>query len=113
YGASLTAWMRRGGRVSGFVSLERSRQVQDATNLSEDFRSSTFRWRTRMNLEGSVTDDFAVEGRFSYTPPVDMPRGRSDGRFSTVSGFRYRLFARGASVRMSFEDPLGLQESSF
>lgn len=113
YGASLTAWMRRGGRVSGFVSLEGSRQVQDATNLSEDFRSSAFRWRTRMNLEGSVTDDFAVEGRFSYTPPVDMPQGRSDGRFSTDFGFRYRLFDRRASLRMSFEDPLGLQESSF
>ena len=113
YGASLTAWMRRGSAVSGYVSLDGSRQIQDASNLSADYSSRSFRWRTRANLEAVVTPELSAEGRFTYSPAVDLPQGRSDARWSTDFGFRYRFLERRASLRMSFEDPFGLEGSSF
>lgn len=113
YGATLTAWLPRGQPVTGFVSVGGNKNVQDATNLSARYANSSFRWETRANLEGTVTSDLSVEGRFTYTPAVDMPQGRTDARVSTDFGLRYRFLDRRASLRMSFEDPLGLQRSSF
>jgi len=113
YGATLTTWLPRGQPVTGFVSIGGNKNVQDATNLSARYSNSSFRWQTRANLEGAVTDDLSVEGRFTYTPAVDLPQGRTDARVSTDFGLRYRFLDRRASLRMSFEDPLGLQRSSF
>lgn len=113
YGASLTAWLPRGNRINGFVRLGADRTVRDASNLAERYSGSSLRWQTRANLEAVVTEELSVEGRFSYFPAVDLPQGRSDARVSTDFGLRYRFLDRRASLRMAFEDPLGLQETSF
>jgi hypothetical protein len=113
YGATVTAWLRRGQPVNGMVSVGGSRDVRDASNLSDRYSSSSFRWQTRTNLEAVITEQLSAEGRFSYSPAVDLPQGRSDARVSTDFGLRYRFLDRKGSLRMSFEDPLGLQGSSF
>lgn len=113
YGATLTAWLPRGERLSGFVSVGGNRAARDASNLAERYSSSSFRWQTRLNLEAMVTDGLSVESRTSYRPAVDLPQGRTDAQVSTDFGIRYRFLDRQASLRMSFQDPLGLRESSF
>jgi hypothetical protein len=113
YGATVTAWLRRGEVVNGYVSVGANRQVRDASNLSDRYSGSSFRWETRTNLEAVITEQLSAEGRFSYSPAVDLPQGRSDARVSTDFGLRYRFLDRKASLRMSFQDPLGLQGTSF
>lgn len=113
YGASLTAWLPRGSRINGYVRAGADRTVRDASNLAERYSGSSLRWQTRANLEVVMTEALSVEGRFSYFPAVDLPQGRSDARVSTDFGLRYRFLDRRAALRMAFEDPLGLQETSF
>ncbi|MDZ7780711.1 MAG: TonB-dependent receptor [Gemmatimonadota bacterium] len=112
YGATLTAWLPRGERVSGFVSVGGNRTARDASNLADRYSSSSLRWQTRVSLEAMVTEKLSVESRSSYRPAVDLPQGRSDAQISTDFGLRYRFLDRQASLRMAFEDPLGLRESS-
>ena len=113
YGATLTAWLPRGQTINGYVSVGANRQIRDASNLSDRYSSSSFRWQTRTNLEAAITDQVSAEGTFSYSPAVDLPQGRSDARLSTDFELRYRFLDRKASLRMSFQDPLGLQGTSF
>ncbi len=110
YGASVTAWLPRGSTVNGFLRVGGDRTVRDASNLSDRYSGSSLRWQTRLNLETTLTEDLSVEGQFNYSPAVDLPQGRSDARVSTDFGLRYRFMDRRASLRMSFEDPLGLQD---
>jgi hypothetical protein len=112
YGASLTYSLRQRDGWGGHVSISGRRQVRDASNLAERYSGSSFRWSSRANINARVTDALSAQGSFSYSPPADLPQGRSDARYTGDVGLRYRLLDDRASIRLSLRDPFGLQESS-
>lgn len=112
YGASLTYSLRQREGWNGRVSISGRRQVRDASNLAERYSGSTFRWSTRANVNARITGDLSAQADFSYSPPTDLPQGRSDARYAGDFGIRYQLLDDRASIRLSLEDPFGLRETS-
>ncbi|MDZ7780572.1 MAG: TonB-dependent receptor [Gemmatimonadota bacterium] len=112
YGASLSYRIHRWHGWAGDVSLSARRQNRDASNLEERYSGTATRLSSRVNIDGRVTDDFRVQGSFSYQPGQDLPQGRTDARIRADFGARYRLLDDRASVRLSLRDPFALQQSS-
>ena len=112
WGATLSYSIRERNGIGGHVSLTGRRMVRDASNLADRYSGDSFRWSTRANLSARITSELSAEGNFSYSPPTDLPQGRSDARYSSDLGFRYRLLDNRASLRLSLRDPFGLQETS-
>jgi hypothetical protein len=112
YGAMAAIWLPRTETINGFVSMGASGQVRNASNLSEDYSSSSSRWDMRANVEIVMGGQLSTELRFAYFPPVDLPQGRSDAQASADLGLRYRFLARKASLDVAVQDPFGLRGSS-
>jgi hypothetical protein len=88
------------------------RNVRDASNLAERYSGSSFRWSSRANVDAAITSSLTAQANFSYSPPTDLPQGRTDARYSTDLAIRYRLLDNRASIRLSLRDPFGLREQS-
>jgi iron complex outermembrane recepter protein len=112
YGASLTYSLPRRGTWGGRVSISGRRNVRDAGNLADRYSGSSFRWSSRANLEVALTDALSTQWNFSYSPPTDLPQGRTDARYASDLALRYRLLDDRASIRLSLRDPFGLREQS-
>lgn len=112
YGASLTYSLRERDGWGGHVSVSGRRQVRDASNLAERYSGSSFRWSSRAHVSARITDALSAQGDFSYSPPADLPQGRSDARYTGDMGLRYRFLDGRASVRLSLRDPFGLRQTS-
>lgn len=112
YGASLTYSLRRRDGWGGNVSVAASREVRDASNLAERYSGTSLRLSSRANVNGRLTEDLSVQANLSYSPPTDLPQGRSDARYRADLGLRYQLLDDRGSVRLSLRDPFGLQRSS-
>ncbi|HSJ25062.1 MAG TPA: TonB-dependent receptor [Longimicrobiales bacterium] len=112
YGASLTYSLRQRGGWGGNVSVTGRRDVRDASNLSSRYSGDSFRWSSRVNLSAQVTGDLSAQGNFSYSPPTDLPQGRTDASYRSDLGFRYRLLGNRASLRLSLQDPFGLRSTT-
>jgi hypothetical protein len=112
YGASVTYSLRRRGGWGGHISMSGRRNVRDASNLAERYSGSSFRWSSRANVDAAITSSLTAQANFSYSPPTDLPQGRTDARYSTDLAFRYRLLDNRASIRLSLRDPFGLREQS-
>jgi len=54
---------------------------------------------------GRVKPTLMVTGRFSYTPPVDLPQGRTSSREQSDFSLRYQFLGRRASLSLSLADP--------
>jgi iron complex outermembrane receptor protein len=111
YGVSVTYSLRPIDGWNGFVSISGRRNVRDASNLSSRYSGSSFRWSSRARVNARVTDALSAQGNFSYSPPVDLPQGRSDSRYAADMGLRYRFLGDRASLRLSLRDPFGLRRS--
>jgi outer membrane receptor protein involved in Fe transport len=112
YGASLTYSMRQRDGWGGHVSISGRKLNRDASNLGQRYSGSSFRWSSRANVSARVTDALSAQGNFSYSPPEDLPQGRSDARYTGDLGLRYQFLDNRASVRLSLRDPFGLRETS-
>jgi outer membrane cobalamin receptor len=112
YGASLTYSLRQRDGWGGHASISGRRQVRDASNLAERYSGSSFRWSSRANVSARITGALSAQGDFSYSPPTDLPQGRSDARYSGDVGLRYRFLDDRASIRLSLRDPFGLRQTS-
>lgn len=112
YGASVTYSLRQRGGWGGHVSISGRRHVRDASNLADRYSGNSFRWSSRANINAAVTSALTAQANFSYSPPTDLPQGRTDARYTTDLALRYRLLDNRASVRLSLRDPFGLREQS-
>ncbi|MEX1183687.1 MAG: TonB-dependent receptor [Gemmatimonadota bacterium] len=112
YGASLTYSLRQRDGWGGNISLSGARNIRDASNLGERYSGSSLRWSSRANLSARVTEALSAEGNFGYTPPSDMPQGRSDAQYRGDVGLRYRMLDGRGSLRLSIQDPFGLRKTS-
>jgi outer membrane cobalamin receptor len=112
YGATLTWSMRQRGGWGGNISLTGRRNIRDASNLGARYSGSSMRWSSRANVNAQVTGGLSAQGNFSYSPPTDLPQGRSDASYRSDFGLRYRLLENRASIRLSLQDPFGLRRSS-
>lgn len=112
YGASLTYSLRPLEGWNGYVSISGRRVIRDASNVSERYSGRSFRWSSRANVNARLTGGLSGQAAFSYSPPVDLPQGRSDARYTADFGLRYRFLDNRASVRLSFRDPFDLRRSS-
>lgn len=112
YGASLTYSLRQRGGWGGHASISGRRENRDASNLGARYSGSSFRWSSRANINARVTDGLTAQGNFSYSPPTDLPQGRSNARYTGDLGLRYQFLDRRASLRLSLRDPFGLRQSS-
>ena len=112
YGASLTYSLRQRDGWGGHFSISGRRTIRDASNLAARYSGSSFRWSSRANLNARITDALSAQGDFSYSPPTDLPQGRSDARYTGDLGLRYRFIDDRASVRLSLRDPFGLRQTS-
>lgn len=66
---------------------------------------------SRARIQALVTSALNGEVTFSYSPPVDLPQGRSDPRYTADLGIRYRFLENRASLRLALRDPLQLRRS--
>ena len=84
-----------------------------ATVQRGDWTSGTsFRWSSRANLNAAITTALSAQWNFSYSPPTDLPQGRTDARYTSDIALRYRTLDDRASIRLSLRDPFALREQS-
>lgn len=113
YGASVTASVRRQDGWGGFLSLSGNGQHRDASNLSDRWSGSSFRWSLRGNVSGRLTPTLSLRSTASYRPPQDVPQGRRSSRIDSNLGLRQQLLGGRASLNLSIRDPFELSNSSF
>jgi hypothetical protein len=111
YGATLTYSLRPIEGWNGFISVGANRLIRDASNLSDRYSGSSFRWSSRARVQAQISSAFSWESSLSYSPPVDLPQGRSDARYAADFGFRYRFLEERASLRLTLRDPFQLRRS--
>ena len=111
YGASLTYSLRQRDGWGGHVSISGRRENRDASNLGARYSGSSFRWSSRANVNARVTESLSAQGNFSYSPPTDLPQGRSEARYTGDVGLRYQFLNDRASLRLSLRDPFGLRQT--
>lgn len=111
YGASLTYSLRPIEGWNGFVSVSGRRVIRDASNLSPRYSGSSLRWSSRARIQARITGALNGETTFSYSPPVDLPQGRSDARYAADLGIRCRFLENRASLRLALRDPFQLRRS--
>lgn len=111
YGASLTYSLRPLEGWNGYVSISGRRVVRDASNLAVRYSGTSLRRSGRANVTARLTGGLSWQGSFSYSPPVDLPQGRSDARYTADFGVRYRFLDSRASLRLAFRDPFDLRRS--
>jgi len=70
YGVSLTYTLRPVEGWNGFISVGGSRLVRDASNLSDRYSGTSFRWSSRARIQGRITKSLFGEGSLSYNPPA-------------------------------------------
>lgn len=112
YGLSLLVGTRIRKKWSANVSVSGRRQVRNAGNLSARYSGTSTLWSGRATVVGRVTSSLAVTGAFRYTPPIQLPQGRSSSRKGADFGVHYQLLERRASVRLSLVDPFNLARRS-
>jgi hypothetical protein len=112
YGASLTWSMRQRDGWGGNVSVSGRQTTRDASNLADRYSGSFFRWSTRANLNARIFADLTAQTNLRYSPPTDLPQGRSSAEYRADMGVRYRILDGRGSVRLSLEDPFGVRGSS-
>ncbi len=112
YGASMfvNAEPWRGWRAHLFVRFQR--QSRDASNLESRYSGTSTLWSSQLYVMGRLKPTLVVTGRFSYTPPVQLPQGRSSSRKDANMGFRYQFLDRRASLSLSLTDPFDLARRS-
>lgn len=112
YGASLTYSLRNRDGWGGNVSVSARQTNRDASNLSSRYSGSSLRWSSRANVNARLTGDLTAQGNFSYSPPTDLPQGRSDAQYRADMGFRYRILDGRGSIRLSLDDPFEVRRNS-
>ncbi|MGH7483353.1 MAG: TonB-dependent receptor domain-containing protein [Longimicrobiales bacterium] len=113
YGLEATGSMRQAETWNGYISVSGDREERDASNLDSDYSGSSFRLRTRANVQARLTRDLSVQGMVSYTPARDVPQGRISSRVMTHLGIRQSFLDDRASVNIAVMDPFDLFDSTF
>lgn len=113
YGAHTSAMLRSTGRVSGNVGVGAYRMERDASNLSDDYSGSSFRYNANANLTLAVVPTLNVQGMLWYNSPQELPQGRRSAFVMSSVGARLQLFGRKATLNLRVEDPFELARYDF
>lgn len=113
YGANVSAMMRSTGRLSGNVGVGGHREVRDASNLSEDYSGTSFRYNANANLTVAITPSLNLQGMLWYNSPQELPQGRRSAFVMSNVGLRQQLFDKKMTLNLRVQDPFGMARYNF
>lgn len=113
YGSQISAMLRSSGRSSGNVGIGGHREVRDASNLSQDYSGSSFRYNVNGNLTAAITTSLNLQSMLWYNSAQVLPQGRRSAYVMSSIGARKQVFNRKATLNVRVQDPLKLARWNF
>jgi hypothetical protein len=113
YGSQVSGMLRSTGRLSGSLGFGLHREIRDASNLSDDYSGTAFRYNANGNLTVAIDRTLNLQGMLFYNSPQELPQGRRSAFVMSSVGLRKQIFDNKATVNLRVQDPFELARHDF
>jgi outer membrane receptor protein involved in Fe transport len=108
YGSNFTISLPPTGPLSGSTNVGIYRDVRDGTNISSEYRRSSWMWSLSGNLGLKVRPSLTAQLYAHHFPTQSILQGRASGYTYTSLALRQQVLGTKGSVSLSINDPLNL-----